>query len=276
MNITQSVGLMAVVACTSLGMLQTTTAKAEMRKHETRFSITYGGIEIGKARFKINFNDESYSLEGDGATTGLVEWLVPATGNVTSTGSVIKDKLSPKKHFASYKEKKKSTESVEMAFANETVTDVKIKSAKKRKVRKAPSYVPIEAKHKSKVLDPASPLVVPVNGKDARSGRKVCDKVFPIFDGETRYDIKLRYKSTKPIKTEGYEGFAHACKMEYIPVAGHKITNRQVKEMAENSKMEIWLAPMTGVSVFTPIKIIVGTKYGRFVAKPDYFGNPAS
>ena len=45
-----------------------------------------------------------------------------------------------------------------------------------------------------------------------------------------------------------------------------------VKEMAENEQMEIWLAPMGGVSVFTPIKILIGTKYGRFSAIPSFFG----
>ena len=121
------------------------------------------------------------------------------------------------------------------------------------------------------VLDPASTMIVPMDGKDARDGKKVCDQRFPVFDGETRYDIRLRYKSVKPVKTKGYDGFAYVCQLRYVPVAGHKIDHRQVKEMAENKRMEIWLAPMQGVSVFTPIKIVVGTKYGRLIA--TYFGD---
>ena len=115
-----------------------------------------------------------------------------------------------------------------------------------------------------------------MKGKDAKSGLKVCDHRFPVFDGETRYDIQLSYKTTSPVKTKGYDGYAYVCNMRYIPVAGHKKNHRTVKEMASNKNMDIWLAPMSGVSVFTPIQIRVGTKYGRFVAVPDYFGPKAN
>ena len=147
-----------------------------------------------------------------------------------------------------------------------------MKTAKPRKPKKAPKYVEVEAKHLAAVLDPASSMIVPMSGENAADPRKVCNQTFPIFDGETRYDIKLSFKSTKPVKTTGYDGWAHVCKMKYVPVAGHKKSHRSVKEMAENEQMEIWLAPMGGVSVFTPIKILIGTKYGRFSAVPSFFG----
>ena len=76
------------------------------------------------------------------------------------------------------------------------------------------------------------------------------------------------------VKTAGYNGHAYVCRLRYIPIAGHKKNHRNIKEMAANKNMEIWLAPMGGVSVFTPIKISVSTKYGRFSAVPEYFGSP--
>ena len=159
-----------------------------------------------------------------------------------------------------------------LAFADEKVVDVQIVSAKKRKIRAAPKYVPVEQIHMAAVLDPASTLIIPMSGDDAHDGTKVCGQRFPVFDGETRYDIQLRYVSVKPMKTSGYDGYAYVCQMRYIPVAGHKKGHRQVEEMAANKQMEIWLAPMQGVSVFTPIKIVIGTRYGRFSALPTYFG----
>ena len=247
-------------------------ALAEPKHHETRFSVKFGGIEVGVAKFDIRFDDTSYSLTGTGRTTGLVEWLAPSKGNFKSAGAMIEDQLSPKIHQVSVKERKKNEESVKLSFANDRVTDIKIKANKKRK-RVAPRYVTLEAKHMAKVIDPVSTLIVPMSGQAARDGRKVCAQHFPVFDGETRYDIKLRYKSTKKIKTKGYNGHAYVCQMRYIPVAGHKKDHRNTKEMAKNKNMEIWLAPMEGVSVFTPIKIVIGTKYGRFTANPIYFGS---
>ena len=242
-------------------------------QHLSRFSVKFAGIEIGRATFDIRFDDKSYSLKGSGKTTGLVEWVSPSIGSFESAGAMIDNQLKPKIHSVSVIERKKKPESVRLAFAAEKVVDVKIQSNKKPKVRKAPKYVPVEAKHLAAVLDPASTLIVPMTGTNARDGNRVCNQRFPVFDGETRYDIQLRYKTTKPVKTKGYKGHAYVCQMRYIPVAGHKKNHRNVKEMAENKHMEIWLAPMQGVSVFTPIKISVGTKYGRFVADPTYFGS---
>lgn len=263
------------LAALSLALLisPVSSAFAEEFKHETRFSVKFAGVEIGRAKFDIRFDDNSYSLKGSGKTTGLVEWVSPSTGTFNSAGAMIENQLKPKKHSVSVVESKKKPESVVLAFAEEKVVDVKITSSKKRKVRKAPKYVPVEASHMAAVLDPVSTLIVPLSGEDARNGIKVCNQKFPVFDGETRYDIRLRYKSTKPVKTKGYAGHAYVCQMRYIPVAGHKKNQRNVKEMAANKNMEIWLAPMQGVSVFTPIKISVGTKYGRFVAEPTYFGD---
>ena len=254
------------------GLAMSSTSFAETRNHETRFSVKFAGVEIGRASFKIKFDDKSYSLKGSGKTTGLVEWVAPSIGSFESAGAMIENQLRPKVHKVSVVEKKKKEESVKLSFVDDTVADIQIKSNKKRKVRKAPKYVPVEAKHLAAVLDPASTLIVPMTGADARDGNKVCNQRFPVFDGETRYDIKLRYKSTKKINTEGYNGHAYVCQMRYIPVAGHKKNHRNVKEMANNKHMEIWLAPMEGVSVFTPIQIRIGTKYGRFAAIPRYFG----
>ncbi len=249
-----------------------TPVLADAFKHETKFSVRFGGVEIAQAQFNINFDDKSYAVKGAGKTSGLVDWLAPGKGEFKSAGAMIKNQLKPKIHTALVHEKKKGPETLKLAFANNAVSDIQFKTNKPRKARKAPKYIPVQAKHMAAVLDPASALVVPMNGADASDGRKVCNQQFPIFDGETRYNIKLRYKSTKPVKTDGYTGHAYVCQMRYVPVAGHKKDHRNVKEMAANKNMEIWLAPMNGVSVFSPIQIVVGTKYGRFSAIPKYFG----
>lgn len=258
---------------TSLASLlaASTIVLAEPKNHETRFSVKFGGVEVGVAKFNIKFDDKSYSLNGSGHTTGLIEWLAPTKGKFRSAGAMIADQLAPKTHTVSVKERKKKEESVKLSFAGNRVSDIKIKANKKRN-RVAPKYIPIQAKHMASVIDPVSTLVVPMSGAAAKDGRQVCNQVFPVFDGETRYDIKLRYKSTKKISTQGYNGNAYVCQMRYTPIAGHKKEHRNTKEMAKNKNMEIWLAPMEGVSVFTPIKIVIGTKYGRFTANPQYFG----
>ena len=264
----------SIVAAASLSVsiFSAQPVLAEEFKHETRFSVRFGGVEVGKATFKIEFDDLTYSLSGNGRTVGVVDWVAPGKGEFSSNGLLTGDKVEPKLHTAKVVERKKKPETLKMSFTENSVSDVEIQSNKKRKKRIAPKYIPVEAKHLAAVMDPASSLIIPMSGQDAKDGNKVCNQRFPIYDGETRYDIALRYKTTKPVETSGYNGYAYVCQMRYVPVAGHKKDHRSVKEMAENKGMEIWLAPMQGVSVFTPIQIVVGTKYGRVVAQPKYFG----
>ncbi len=260
-------GSIAIVAgCTFIQ-----PAIAESKNHETHFQVTFGGLEIGRAIFQISFDETTYSLTGSGKTSGLAEWFSSASGKVESSGQLIEDALKPRNHFVSVTEEKK-TETLEMSFSDAGVDKVDLKTIKPRKPKLAPKYIPVEAEHLASVLDPASSMIIPMSGENAKDPIKVCNQNFPIYDGETRYDIKLRYKTTRPVKTKGYDGWAHVCKMKYVPVAGHKKNHRSVKEMAANEHMEIWLAPMGGVSVFTPIKILVGTKWGRFTASPSFFG----
>lgn len=261
-----------IAAALSASVAVTLPAYGQAFKHETKFSIQFGGIEIAEAQFNINFDDASYSVAGAGNTKGLVNWFAPGKGEFKSAGQMIENQLKPKLHTAKVHEKKKNPETLKLSFANDAVSDIEFKTNKPRKERSAPKYIPVKAKHMAAVLDPASALVIPMSGSDAADGRKVCNQKFPIFDGETRYNIQLRYKSTKPLKTGGYKGHAYVCQMRYMPVAGHKKDHRPVKEMAANKNIEIWLAPMNGVSVFSPIQIVVGTKYGRFSAIPKYFG----
>ena len=257
---------------TSFMALLGASAQAEVIDHETRFSVRFGGVEVAKASFDIHYDEKEYKLTGKGKTTGIVEWFAPGKGNFESTGSVIENQLKPVKHSVYVKEKSKTPETLNMAFAEDKVANVEFKSNKPRKVRVAPKYVPVEAQHLAAVIDPASTLIIPLTGVEARDGRVVCGRRFPVFDGESRYDIQLSYKATKPINTAGYNGHAYVCRMRYIPVAGHKKGHRDIKQLAENKGMEIWLAPMAGVSVFSPIQIIVASKYGRVTAVPEYFG----
>ena len=271
MSLSVNVKSTALLLGAAMALAAPAVSSAETRNHETRFSVKFAGLEIGKATFRITFDDDSYSLKGTGKTAGLAQWFSTSTGEVRSSGALIENSLKPKEHFAAVTEKKKKTESVSMSFSEDKVADVSYETNKPRKEKKAPKYVPVEAQHLAKVLDPASSLIVPMSGEDARDGRKVCNQEFPIYDGETRYNIRLSFKHTKPVRTDGYNGYAYVCRMQYVPVAGHKKDHRTVKEMARNKKMEIWLAPMGGVSVFTPIKIMVPTKYGRFSAVPTRF-----
>jgi len=247
-------------------------ALAVEAKHRTSYTVYYGLAEIGKATFDIHVTDNSYKVNGKGGSSGLVSWFAPTTGEVTSRGKRRAQALKPVFHRATVKERRKPEESFTVRFKGNRVSKIDVKTNKKRKQRIAPKYIPVTKKHKRNVLDPVTPLVIPVKRSKKSNARHVCTQNFPIFDGETRYDIRLEYKRTDTLKIKGYEGPAFVCRMRYVPLAGHRKDHRPVREMEKNQNMEFWLAPIGDTNVFTPARIVIGTKYGRFTAESSYFG----
>ena len=242
--------------------------------HETDFRVKFGSVTVGKVTFGVAMNGDHYTFTGNGRTEGLADWFAPGKAVIKSEGEVDGDNHNAASHFLSVTENKK-TAVLKMAFKGGKVADVFLKPDKRKK-KKAPKYILIKPEDLVNVMDPASTMVVPVPYEKAKDPNAVCDHRFRVYDGDTRFDIKLSYKRNKAIKTKGYDGYAYVCKLQYIPVAGHKKKHKSTQQMAENNDMEIWLAPISGgtekQSIFTPIRILVPTWIGTFSAEPDYFG----
>ncbi len=175
------------------------------------------------------------------------------------------------KHFVEYEEPEK-TSALEVAFADGDVAGVKVVAGKLRN-KKSRRWVQIQPDQLKSVIDPASSLVIPVSADSVGDGRAVCDRVFKVYDGDARYDITLKYKASREIAVEGYKGSAFVCQMRYAPVAGHRSGEKNIEYMAKNEDMEVWLAPMSGTSLFTPIRFDVPTWVGTVIAYPTFFGN---
>ena len=243
-------------------------------RHETDFRVTFGSVTVGKVTFGVAMSGDSYTFTGDGRTKGLADWFAPGKAVIRSEGEVSGSHHKAASHYLSVTENKE-TAVLKMAFTGGKVADVYLKPDKRKK-KKASKYILIQPEDLVDVIDPASTMVVPVPYEKAKDPAAVCDHRFRVYDGDTRFDIKLSYKRNKAIKTKGYDGYAYVCKLKYIPVAGHKKKHKSTEEMARNNDMEIWLAPISGgtdkQSIFTPIRILVPTWIGTFSAEPDYFG----
>ncbi|MCG6857147.1 MAG: DUF3108 domain-containing protein [Salaquimonas sp.] len=247
-------------------------AKAEMIEHKTVFDVKFGILSIGKATFDIRFDKDRYILDMNGKTVGVAEMVAPGSGEVESEGRIGDNGVVAEKHEVVFHDKKKDKDKkLEMSFKDGGVESVKL-DPDKHKDKSGPKWVPISADQLRSVIDPASSIIVPVEWSHANDPKAVCDRQLNVYDGDTRFDIQLKYKSTKPISTKGYKGYAYVCSLRYIPVAGHKKKQRNIEYMSHNKDMEIWLAPMAKTNLYTPIRIEVPTWVGTFSALPDYFG----
>lgn len=272
--VSQSAAALGLAALLVVQAAQPAAAESAPPRHETRFAVKFGALTVGKVTFGVALDGNDYTFTGNGKTQGLADWFAPGKAVIRSRGVLKGAQHDAAEHFLSVTENSK-TSTLQMAFAGGKVTNVSLQPDKRKK-KKAKKYVLIEPEDLRDVVDPASTMVVPVPLAQARDPRAVCGRTFRVYDGDTRYDMKLSYKTNKPVKTNGYEGNAYVCKLKYVPVAGHRKKHKSVEQMAKNDDMEIWLAPINGgtqdQSVFTAIRILVPTWLGTFSAEPEYFG----
>jgi len=250
------------------GALNEAVAKSAPKVVQTsNFNIVYSGIRIGKIGFTIEIDGDGYTLSAKGRTDGVARLFSRGKGSFSSEGKFEGVSVISAVHEVQVTEKGK-TAKLAMSFDNGNLKDVTISPKKKPRTHK--NTVPVLAEHLKSIIDPASSIVVPTVG-NATSGRDVCERTLNVFDGETRFDIELTYKSTRPISAKGFKGLAYVCRLMYVPVAGHREGQKYVELMRKNKDMEIWLAPIAGTSVYTPIKIDVESPVGRFIAYPKVF-----
>jgi len=238
--------------------------------HQTTFDVRFGGLSVGVMSFKIASDQKTYTLTGGGRTKGLAAWFSSGKASLKSAGTLEPTFANAQNYSISISDQKK-TATLKMALNNGSLKNIAMKPDKTKKHLGA-NYVTIKDSDLFGIIDPASTLVIPVPYEKASDPKHVCNQLHRVYDGETRYDMKLSYKKNAPIKTNGYSGHAYVCRLKYIPVSGHKTTNKNAKRMAANNDMEIWLAPMQASNIFTPIRIRVPTWIGNFYADPTYFG----
>lgn len=228
---------------------------------ETRavYDVSFAGFGIARGSLAVKVERGSYAAKVHISTSGLAR-IISSEESIATAKGRIGSSLAP----AAY----------ELMSRGERVTQVSmgIGGGRVRNLSAVPELseredrVPVTASHKRNILDPLSAALVPV----ANSGPKVCERTLPIFDGWTRYDIKLFYKSTESVDVPGYKGDAIVCGARWVPVAGHREGRESTRFMAANKDMEASFVP-TGDGVMVPFKISVRTMKGTLVVKARQF-----
>ena len=240
---------------------------AAARSLETDYSVSVRGFPVGSARLSARFDDGRYTIKVTSRMTGLVRLFSDGTGFASANGVEAEDRLRPAQYGHSWTEEG-DTESVRVAFAGADAKEIAVDPPVKRPER----YVPVKAEHKRGVMDPASAFIWPTAGGD---GPGVCDRVLPLFDGKRRFDLAFAYSRTERFKARdgSYSGPAYVCSIRYKPIAGHRAKKDSVRFMTENKDMEIWMAPTVDGGHVAPVKVRVGTKYGRVVLEAKRFSS---
>jgi Protein of unknown function (DUF3108). len=225
------------------------------------YDVNFAGFRIARGTLGVKVKGASYAAKVQISTSGLARIISSEESEANARGRIAAARPAPAAYDL-YSRGDKITE-VDMAIAGNTVQKVRAYP----ELSQAEDRVPVTAASKRDVLDPLSAALMPVASKADMSGKAACDRVLPIFDGWTRYDIKLAYKKTETVQTDGYAGKAVVCSARWVPVSGHRANKESTTFMRDNKDLEVWLVPAADALLMVPYKISVRTMRGTLVVQ---------
>lgn len=229
------------------------------------YGIYLAGIPIGKADIGASISGDRYKVDVSARMTGLVGAVTQGSGEATATGA-IGQRAPTSAGYALRARSSDGARTIRVAMAQGNVRAAEMNPP----LDERPDRVPVTAAHKRGVLDPVSALIMPApQGAHGALDPSGCNRTLPIFDGATRFDVILSYKTTRMIHSRAYSGPVLVCAARYVAQAGHR-PRAAVKYMEANRDMETWLAPI-GPKLLIPFRIAVGTAIGQTVIEANRF-----
>ena len=230
---------------------------------ESRFDISIAGYKIGQSSVTAEVTDTAYALSGEGRASGLSRIITDARGSASASGRMAGDRAVPASFGYRWVEGD-DDERLAMTLRGNAVSNLKVEPARPKKDPE-PDRVVLTDAHKRGIIDPVSALVWQVK---APADSLACARTVPIFDGEQRYDVTLSPKRRDRFDggDKAYQGPVIVCRIDYTPVAGHREGKREIRELRENTGMEVWLAPLpepgTDTVFLVPVRIKIPTRFG--------------
>lgn len=257
---THSLKAALIAACSLCLVTATDSAAAEKANVYIKYSMAIAAVPIGVLKLRSQFDGNKFSITANGRTAGVSRLVSDGKGSFSTSGLLRRGKVIPTRFNMDTIEENLITK-VRMQMASGSIK--KLLAAPP--LSKKPDRIPVKSHHWRNVLDPLSAFMVPL-GQDGRiEPREACNRTIPVFDGWQRFDVKLKYKEKRQVTIgggNGYKGPVVICKAFYVPIAGHRPNRSTTVYLKNKSKMELWLAPISGLPVLVPVNIKVGTRFG--------------
>jgi hypothetical protein len=263
---------LTVLALAGSFAVQTGHAAAQA-KLDAQYSLYLTGIPIGRGAIVLELSESGYAAAGSARFTGLLRMVSRGEGTSTVRGTLANGKVQSSIYAMNSKSTDR-TEKIEINIANGYAKDFVVEPPPERA---DVNRVPITDAHRRNVVDPLSAALIFVPGTGDLVSPASCNRTLPIFDARVRYDVVLSYLRTEkaPQKIEGYSGPVLVCQARYVPISGHRSDRPQVKQMAENKELFVWLAPIAGTRFMAPVRVSISTMIGTLVVEATHFrANP--
>jgi hypothetical protein len=253
--------VLAALVCLTNGVA---VARADIWR--ATYNVSLLGLPIGTANTTGELSRTAYRIEANAKLSGLATLVANSKGAATGSGAIAGGHILSAS-YAVTAANSAMTRTMRMSLAGSAVTAVDISPPFEDK----PDRIPIRDQDKRGVIDPLGAFVFPVVGADPLVGPAACNRTVPVFDGYTRFDVRLAYIGQRRVAATGYSGPVAICAVRYVPIAGHRPDRPGTKFMAENKNIEIWLAPVESARVLLPYRISVKTMIGTAVIEASQF-----
>jgi hypothetical protein len=260
-------------SCLRLALpLALSLAAADVAAAQTKLDATYSatllGIPIGHIAWTVELRDKSFDSSATGGLTGLLRVFTSGEAEVAARGSMSGAKPVPT-NFTLKVVAGRWSDDVRIVFSGDKA---------KEYVPHAPppdassKLVPLTDANRIGVLDPMTALLVYVPGTGATPVPEACDRNVAVFDGHTRYNLRLGFKRLDTVKSDqGYEGRVVVCSAKFSPVAGYDPKHFLVTYLASQRDIEIWLAPIDGSRLLVPYRVSMPTPMGLGILQANKF-----
>jgi Protein of unknown function (DUF3108) len=236
-------------------------------KLDAYYRATLLGLPIGHISWVIDLKENRFSSVATGSIAGFLRLFLDAQGSVAAEGRLSGGKPAPSKFQLKLLAGKWSDEVGIVFTGNRAKESVLPTSA-------SPSadYVPIKDGDRVGASDPMTALLIYVGGSGATTVPQACERTVAIFDGHTRYNLRLafeRFSTAHP--TEGYQGQVVVCSAKFLPVAGYDPKHFLVTYLAAQHETEIWLAPLGSTRLLVPYRASISTPMGVGILEATKF-----
>lgn len=245
-----------------------TAAAAADGKTEVRYAVSFGGLQVGQGALAIEVTNDGYSASGSGAVTGVLQMLSPGKGTASARGRFSGGKVLPAT-FATNSESGDKWEDIRLSMQNGVVKEATVLPPRNTGGK---DRVKVTDEHLRNVVDPMSAALMPVPGNGSLSGPEACNRTLAIYDGRLRYNLVMSYDRSESLKDiKGVSGPLAVCKVNYVPVAGHRESSKTKKSGDQN--ILVWLAPVGDTRVLVPAKVTIGAAVGTLIVQATHFSN---
>lgn len=231
------------------------------------YAVTFSGVPVGRATFSLVADSGAYSVRI--ALKPAAVGKVVAAGNfhAESTGWLHDGRVLPTR-FSLESIDTETENRVEMRLADGAVLHSEAEPALPDRESRVPVTTQVMT---GGILDPVSAamVLVPSSAAGSSAPKQACDGSLPIFDGWTRYDIRLAYRETEEVVLPTFEGQAVVCQARWVPVAGHIPGRKPVEFMKNNRHISISYVPVGRSGLMVPYRIEMKTLYGTLMVAAE-------